>query len=239
LTVHAAHLDPDLLSAFLDRELPVREQARVEDHLAHCPGCRARLDGLARAVDALARLERAAPPPSLAQRVERRAAVESARRGRFQDVEARLSTFAPQSPLLVAFTVTIALATILYLYTLWAASPREPVVLRPAPAAAARTLLDRVETRPVAGRELVRRGDEWREVATLGATPDRVVEPGSAEAADLLARHPWLAQLAGDGRTVVFRDDGGEVVALRPDTGGPAAGGDSETPDAGEVPHVR
>lgn len=148
MTVHAAHLDPDLLSAFLDRALPAHEQARVEDHLAHCPGCRARLDGLARAVDALARLERAAPPPSLAQRVERRAAVESARRGGFQDVEARLSTFAPQSPLLVAFTVTIALATILYLYTLWAANPREPVVLRPAPAAAARTLLERVETRP-------------------------------------------------------------------------------------------
>jgi hypothetical protein len=108
--------------------------------------------------------------------------------------------------------------------------------LRPAPAAAARTLLDRVETRPVGGRELVRRDDEWREVATLGAATDRVVEPGSAEAADLLARHPWLAELAGDGRTVVFRDDGGEVVALRPEAGGPPGGEAPEAPEGGELP---
>jgi hypothetical protein len=169
LTAHAAHLDPDLLSAFLDRALPAREQARVEDHLAHCPGCRADLDGLARAVDALARLERAAPPPSLALRVERRAAVQSARRGRFQEVEARLSTFAPQSPLLVAFTMTIALATILYLYTLWAASPREPVLLRPVPAAAARTLLDRVEA-----------GGDEEPLAAAEVEPDVAVELGAS-----------------------------------------------------------
>lgn len=221
MTAHAAHLDPDLLSAYLDRELPAREQARVEDHLADCPGCRARLDGLDRAVRALARLERAAPPPSLAQHVERRAALESGRLGRFEGLEARLATFSPQSPLLVVFTVTIALATILYLYTLWAASPRGPVQLHPAPAAAARTLLDRVETRPLAGRDFVRRGDEWREVAALDAAPERVVEGGSEAAADLHARHPWLAELVGDGRTVVFRDDRGEVVALRPAGDGP------------------
>jgi hypothetical protein len=220
VTARAAHLDPDLLSAYLDRELPARERARVEDHLADCPGCRARLDGLDRAVRALARLERAAPPPTLAQRVERRAAVESARPGLLAGLEARLSTVDPQSPLLVAFTVTIALAVILYLFTLWAASPpRGDVSLRPAPADAARPLLERVEGRPLGGREFVRRGEEWREVAVLGAVPERPIEAGSDAAADLLARHPWLAELADEGRTVVFRDDGGEVVALRPDAG--------------------
>jgi anti-sigma factor RsiW len=216
LTVHAAHLDPDLLSAFLDRELPAREQARVEDHLADCPGCRARLDGLDRAVRALARLERAAPPPSLAQHVERRVALEVDRRGWVADVERRLSTFAPQSPLLVGFTLTIALAVILYLYTVWAATPqRSDVSLRPAPAEAARSLLDRVEGRRLGGRELVRRGDEWREVSALGAVPERTVALGSEEASELVARHPWLAELVAEGTTVVFRD-GDEVVALRP-----------------------
>lgn len=224
MTAHAAHVDRDLLSAYLDRELPAREQARVEDHLAHCPGCRARLDGLARVVGALARLERAAPPPSLAQRVERRAAVESARLGRFEGIEARLSTFAPQSPLLVAFTLTIALAAILYLFSLWAAGAREPVSLHPAPAAAARGLIERVETRPVAGRELVRRGDEWREVAVLERAPERTIDAGSDAAAELLARHPWLAELAEEGRTVVFLDEGGEVVALRREEGGSGDG---------------
>jgi anti-sigma factor RsiW len=215
VTAQAVHLDRDLLSAYLDRELPAREAARVEDHLAACPGCRARLDGLARVVGALARLERTAPPPSLAQHVERRVALEVDRRGWVADVERRLSTFAPQSPLLVGFTLTIALAVILYLYTVWAATPqRSDVTLRPAPTEAARSLLDRVEGRRLGGRELVRRGDEWREVSALGAVPERTVDTGSEEAAELVARHPWLAELLAEGTTVVFRD-GEEVVALR------------------------
>ncbi|HEX6202714.1 MAG TPA: zf-HC2 domain-containing protein [Thermoanaerobaculia bacterium] len=220
MTAQAVHLDRDLLSAYLDRELPAREAARVEEHVAACPGCRARLDGLARVVGALARLERAAPPPSLAQHVERRVALEVDRRGWVADVERRLSTFAPQSPLLVGFTLTIALAVILYLFTVWAATPqRSDVSLRPAPAEAARSLLDRVEGRRLGGRELIRRGDEWREVSALDAVPERTVALGGEEAAELVARHPWLAELIAEGATVVFRD-GDEVVELRPATAG-------------------
>lgn len=216
MTAQAVHLDRDLLSAYLDRELPAREATRVEEHLVACPGCRARLDGLARVVGVLAGLERAAPPSSLAQHVERRVALEVDRRGLLADVERRLSTFSPQSPLLVAFTVTIALAVILYLFSVWASTPqRSDVSLRPATPEAARPLLDRVEGRRLGGRELVRRGDEWREVAALGAVPERSVEIGSEEAAELVARHPWLAELAAEGEVVVFRD-GDEVVALRP-----------------------
>lgn len=230
MTAQAVHLDRDLLSAYLDRELPAREAARVEEHLAACPGCRARLGGLARVVDALARLERAAPPPALAQHVERRVALEVDRRGLLADVERRLATFAPQSPLLVGFTLTIALAVILYLFTVWAATPRRSdVSLRPAPAEAARPLLDRVEGRRLGGRELVRRGDEWREVSALGAVPDRAVEIGGEGAAELLARHPWLEELSAEGATVVFRD-GDEVVALRPaESGGEAPPGTAPT----------
>ena len=227
MTAHAAHLDRDILSAYLDRELPAREAARVESHLANCPGCRADLDGLARVVGALARIERAAPPSALAQHVARRVALERARPGLVEGVEARLSTVGPQSPLLVAFTVTLALAVILFLYAQWAAAPRRgDVSLRPAPAEAARPLLERVEGRRVGGRAFVLRGGAWREVSVVDAEPTRVVAAESEEAAELLARHAWLAELAAEGRGVVLRD-GDEVVALAPPSGDP---GDSALP---------
>lgn len=216
MTAQAAHLDHDLLSAYLDRELPAREAVRVEDHLAACPGCRADLDGLARVVGALGRLERTAPPSTLAQHVARRVALERASPGLVEAVETRLSTFGPQSPLLVAFTVTIALAVILFLYAQWAATPRRgDVSLRPAPAEAARPLLERVEGRRVGGRDFVLRDGAWREAAALDAEPTRTVAAGSEEATELLARHPWLAELAAEGRGVVFRD-GEDVVAIGP-----------------------
>lgn len=225
MSAQAVHLDRDLLSAYLDRELPAREAARVEEHLLGCPGCRAELDGLARVVGALGRLERAAPPSSLAQHVERRVALEVDRRGLLADVERRLSTFSPQSPLLVAFTVTIALAVILYLFSVWASTPqRGDVSLRPATPEDARSLLDRVEGRRLGGRELVRRGDEWREVSALGVEPERTVDVGSEEAAELIARHPWLEELVAEGAAVVFRD-GDEVVALGPAAFTPPAPG--------------
>lgn len=231
MTAEAAHLDRELLSAYLDRELPARHHAEVEDHLARCPGCRADLAGLSRTVATLARLERAAPPPALEQLVARRVALETTRPDWIDGLERRLSTLAPQSPTLVLFTVTIALAFIVYLFVAAVDDRPREVDLHPAPAAAARELLDRVEPRTVAGRQLVRRDGEWREVSTLGAAPDREVVAGTPEAAELLARHPWLAELAGEGRAVVFRD-GEETVALRPaaepaapPAGNPPAGG--------------
>ncbi|HEX2164319.1 MAG TPA: zf-HC2 domain-containing protein [Thermoanaerobaculia bacterium] len=216
MTAQAAHLDRELLSAYLDRELGARDHTEVEEHLARCPGCRADLDGLARAVGALARLERAAPPAALGELVARRVALDTGRRGWLDGLERRLSTLAPQPPVLVLFTVTVALAFIVYSFVhAMDRQGRGEVSIRPASAEAARPLLERVETRRVGGREVVLRDGAWRELSTLGEAPARTVAAGTPEAAELLARHPWLAELAAEGRAVVLRD-GEEVVALQP-----------------------
>src|SRR5690625_130575 len=41
-----AHLDPELLSAYIDHELPATDLAAVERHLADCGACRAEFDEL-------------------------------------------------------------------------------------------------------------------------------------------------------------------------------------------------
>lgn len=41
-----AHLDPELLSAYIDHELPAADMAAVERHLAECAACRAEYDEL-------------------------------------------------------------------------------------------------------------------------------------------------------------------------------------------------
>jgi len=213
VTAHAPHLTPELLSAYLDRELAAGERGRVEDHLAACPGCRARLDGLGRVVGSLARLERAAPPSTLAQHVERRVALERRPTGLLGRLEGRLSTFAPQSPVLVTFTVVLALAVVAYLFAWGVAQDGPPTIIQTAPADSARPLLERVEAREVAGRRFaLDDAGRWREVGAEGEAAVTVA-CGTPEAAAFAARHPWLAELTAGGRGVVFRD-GEDVVML-------------------------
>jgi anti-sigma factor RsiW len=51
----------DLLSEYLDGELPVRAAAEVEVHLATCPGCARFAEELAATITALHRLRQAGP----------------------------------------------------------------------------------------------------------------------------------------------------------------------------------
>lgn len=55
------HLDPDLLSAYLDGEVTPAERARVEAHLSTCGGCRQELESLRWTVGLLRRM----PPVDL------------------------------------------------------------------------------------------------------------------------------------------------------------------------------
>ncbi|HEX8683220.1 MAG TPA: zf-HC2 domain-containing protein, partial [Ardenticatenaceae bacterium] len=57
-----AHLDPDLLSAYLDDEVTPDEHARVSEHLTGCEACRSELEGLRFTVSLLQRLP-VEPPP--------------------------------------------------------------------------------------------------------------------------------------------------------------------------------
>jgi anti-sigma factor RsiW len=57
-----AHLDPDLLSAYLDDEVTPDERARVSEHLTGCEACRSELEGLRFTVSLLQRLPVESPP---------------------------------------------------------------------------------------------------------------------------------------------------------------------------------
>ena len=124
-------LPVELLSSYLDDELERAESRRVEDHLAHCPGCRAQLDSLRRVVDNLRRLERAAPPPTLAQHVQRRVALDRRKTTPLGRFEAEIHRLRPQLSVFFPFAMVFALAAILFLFTdrLDRDSQRGPVVV--------------------------------------------------------------------------------------------------------------
>jgi hypothetical protein len=218
VTARAVHFDDDLLSAFLDGELPVHEAETVESHLASCAGCRARLDGLRRVVHALGRLERAAPPQVLAQRVERRVALAERQTSLVERLESNLRGLSLESPMVVTFAIVLALATMVYLVAHGVARQQEsgaPATEAPRPAEAVRGTIPVTE---VGGHALVHRGNAWVEVDALGEVA-RPVPLDSEAGRELADRHPWAADLLsvaedGGGAEAVVLRDGDDVVSL-------------------------
>lgn len=230
MTAYTAHLDDDLLSAYLDDELSGRKAERVEHHLEDCPSCRARLDGLSRVVRALSRVEHAAPPQVLAQRVERRVALEDRRRGVVERIEDRLRGLTLDSPLVVSFTVVLALAVIVFLFSQRVAQHRSDVSLVVTSPEAARELLEAVEVVQVGDREMVRRGTWWHEVGTLEEPFDALRADGP-RGEELRRAHPWLEELlAGGAHGVVFQDGGRAVAVVRDESFFPPVPGSSAAP---------
>jgi len=217
-----AHLDDELLSAYLDGELPPRRRESVESHLAGCGGCRARLGGLRRVVLSLSRLERVSPPPLLAQRVERRVTLFDREAGLVERLESRLQGFRLDSPLVVTFAVVLALATIVFLFSHGVANRRGDVSLRLATPEAARGLLDELEGLEIEGRWLQRDGDRWVQEGTAERAAETVAW-GSERGAAVRRVHPWLDDLLtlSGANAVRFVSDGGEVLLLTRDGGGP------------------
>ncbi|HEX2251975.1 MAG TPA: zf-HC2 domain-containing protein [Thermoanaerobaculia bacterium] len=244
MSARALHLENDLLSAYLDGEVPAADARALEDHLAACAGCRARLDGLRRAVGALARLERAAPPPLLAHQVERRVALEGRRAGLTERLENRLQGLTLQSPMVVAFTVVLALAVIVYLFAQGVAR-HEPLLVpvRGAPAEPPPAAGDPAPADPapgdaapgnalpggaapgepeirsdvpvlLGGRTFVVRDGLWHEQAVGTREPELRVTTDDPEGRELLARHPWIERLLAARDGVVLLEDG-RVIELR------------------------
>ena len=218
MSAQTAHLSDDLLSAYVDRELPERRVAEAEEHLADCPGCRARLAGLDRVVGRLRRLERAAPPPLLAERVARHVRVADREGGLVERLESRLSVGPLDSPLFLAFAVVVALAVIAYAFS--AAVERRDGGTRfgLADPESAANLIASVEVTEVAGRELVRQEGVWIEVMALDADWEPAVHERLALDSDegrvLAAAHPWAAELLADGAAGVVFHDGERRVGL-------------------------
>ena len=180
-----AHLDDELLSAYLDGELSPQRSESVEAHLASCGGCRARLDGLRRVVLSLSRLERASPPPLLAQRVERRVALFDREAGFVERLESRLQGLRLDSPLVVTFAVVLALATIVFLFSHGVANRRGDVSLKLATPEAAHGLLDELEGVEIEDRWLQRDGGQWVQEGTAERAAETVAwesERGRARA---------------------------------------------------------
>lgn len=207
MTAATAHAPTDLLSAYLDGEVAAPEGRRIEEHLALCPSCRAELASLHRVVDSLRRLERAAPPPALAQHVQRRIALDAPRTNALVRFEEELARLGPRIAVLMPFAVILALATILYFFahSLERIENRGPSIVVPSPEAArAYREPGTVEQREAAGRTFEREGDAWIEL-DLPPTPPRDVPLGTPEADALLTANPWLAELLEDADQVVFR----------------------------------
>lgn len=208
----AACADPELLSAYLDGELPPARERQVEAHLADCPGCRAELDGLRSVVERLRHLERAAPPQVLGQAVARRVALEARPRGLVARLEAALRRLPLDPATLVTFGVVVALAAILAVFVVGLQESERRPVSAADPETGAAGL--EVVTVVIGGRTLDRDGALWRE---RGAGPPEATLPaGSPEAEAILDSEPRLRRLLPGADALVLRAPDGRTVRLEP-----------------------
>ncbi len=249
MSTHAAHLSEELLSAYLDGELKETKAQKVERHLEACSGCRARIDGLRRVVRSLARLERAAPPPVLARRVERRIALEGRGSSMFERLEDRLQGLPLDSPMVATFAVVLALGVIIYAFSHHVAHHRGDVSLQMASPEAVEGLMEEIGAVEIDGRHLERRGEAWVEEGLAGAEPDEaatteatasaveVIAFDSVEGAAVRAEHPWVEELLTltGAAAVEFRDDDAGAVRLERSAAGGDAGAAESAPTESDL----
>jgi len=208
----AACADPELLSAYLDGELPPARERQVEAHLAACPGCRAELDGLRSVVERLRHLERAAPPQVLGQAVARRVALEARPRGLVARLEAALRNLPLDPATLVTFGVVVALAAILAVFVAGLQESERRPVSAADPETGAAGL--EVVTVVIGGRTFDRDGALWRE---RGAGPAEATLPAaSPEAEAILDAEPRLRRLLPGADALVLRAPDGRTVRIVP-----------------------
>jgi hypothetical protein len=109
------HIRDEVLSAYLDGEIEARRERNVENHLAACEACRARLTAMRGLVVQLRRAPRLSPPPDLAYQVKRRVLQQTPVRA-FESVRsflAGLPLHAALRPVLaMAFAMAIGLALV-------------------------------------------------------------------------------------------------------------------------------
>ena len=213
----SSHLDTELLSAYIDREVDLIAARAVEAHVADCPSCHRRLSQLRRVSISLSQLDSVAPPPWLAQRV--RAAVATPPPSFWQRLSRVLLQVPLQSPVGSTLSAAVALAVVLYLGTLGAYRGERQNLLWLAgwPGPVSVPIDDPYwhltpTTSEVAGRLFVLRGDSlrgdqdvWVEQGLRGARPGERIAVSSPEGKKLLARYSDLEYLLADGSRVVMR----------------------------------
>jgi anti-sigma factor RsiW len=213
-----SHPSIDALSALLDGELSLAERAQVKEHLSACSACSARLDGLRRTTQALARVRRATPPPALAART-----LETAARTRTEPLESMaerlggfvLSRFLSGRLVLAGLALLVSNASWFAVRevqlggrdaALRLEPPREIVSVLPG------TVRFSVPTTSeVAGREFVLLDAGWVERGLERAQPSLHVHAESPVGRRLLARYDGLGDLMTDGSRIVLRYRGASV----------------------------
>jgi anti-sigma factor RsiW len=213
------HMELDLLSAYLDRELDRDELEHAELHLGQCLHCRQRLDGLRRVAGALGALGDVMPPPSLGEAVARQVRLEAEERGLMARLRMRHQA-ARRAPahLFVSFTLVAALAVILYVYVdAVERHERRPILIAlPAQTQIHSLALDRANSAlPLL---LWRDGNGWREEGLEDGVPFRRIAPDSAEAGEIFAEIPGLQSLVLEEQVPVLLRRDGAIVLMLPDT---------------------
>jgi len=215
------HGDWDLLSAYVDGELAIEQRRTVEDHLAGCPGCRAELDGMRRVASRLRSLERAAPPPLLADQVARRVAVAARQPGLVVRLEEALRRLPVESSTLMTFGVVVALTAIAALFVAGvedsdrAGPDRRPAAAVAHPAASAGDEGLEVTTAVVHGRVFDREGDLWRE-RHLDADGAPRIGADDPAAQEMLEAEPRLRDLLAGSDGILLEDGTGTVIWIEP-----------------------
>ncbi len=226
------HGDWDLFSAYVDGELADDARRAVEAHVAACPGCRAELDGLRRVASRLRSLERAAPPPVLAEQVARRVAVAARRPGLVVRIEEALRRLPVESSSLMLFGVIVALAAITALFVAGVEEAGSPDragrqgTESAAPAAAGHAdPADRssgagltITTAVVHGRTFDRDGGLWRErhLGPEAGERARRVSVDDPLVRVLLDEEPRLRDLLAGSEGVLLEDAGGGPLLIEP-----------------------
>jgi hypothetical protein len=201
---HSRHLDTELLSAYLDREVSLREARALEAHLETCIHCRRRLDELQRTVGSLTRLERAAPPPWLGQRVRR--ALEAPPPSFWQRFVIPLLRVPLRSPIGSTLSMAVALGIIALVASAGQSGTPRAFVNYPGPVDDPNWQIMPETTIEVADREFVQRADDvWVEKGLFVLQPEASITMSSPEGRALLARYEDLRYLLADGSKVVMR----------------------------------
>ncbi|HVT59782.1 MAG TPA: zf-HC2 domain-containing protein [Thermoanaerobaculia bacterium] len=213
------HISSKTLSVYVDGELADGAARAVAAHVEQCGDCRSRLESTRRLVAGLRRLERAAPPPLLAETVRRRAA-QTPLGGWPSRLLRRLS--GAELPLRPSFGTAMAMGLALLLSVLLVEhSPALRSGSRPGPFHAglrpelgpefrviegfgAPAVLPET-TSQVAGREFVLSNDVWVQRGVDGSELQARVHVGSPEGRELLAKFSDLGVLLADGSRVVLR----------------------------------
>lgn len=217
------HVTTEQLSAYLDKELGFVEMRQLDAHFEACPPCGARLASMRRTLQGLARVERLAPPPLVAQQLRSRIAAEAAVPPSPVRRLLRLVSALPLQPALRTSLAT-GLTLVVSLFLVTHGVERESRNLMPPASSEPHGIVETIEgdvpfpppptTSNVAGREFVWTDEGWVQRGLEGERPESRLDVGSPEGKALLTQYTDLELLVADGSTVVLRYNL-ETVELR------------------------